>query len=396
MSSGQKVKEYDMIFAVIVALVIGVPINYYFFGGKGALDFAMTIVFVPKALEAIIAIGIETEAELSGFRSAGHHWKSQWKQLLMLLTLALGMRGLAIYLVGIYFGLTHALIVAAGLIATDPAAMGIALGLVKIKKLDSRSWLLTVESLLNDVIALIAFQLASGEDPLKIIWTVILTVVAAGLLALADTSVRWLIRIRFLRNHRYEAHIETAAVAAVYISFILIGIRAELSLIGMAAMGAILSNYVEDLLPHERSHVIHKQRVHLMERWSQFGLGTVLFLVTLMLPLSELTEHPLILIISSAILVAIFIVRSVYDFVGALRGKDKPHYRLRARLLIGLISSFAANTLLGVPSVVAAELLHRGFAYEATVVFATITMSWPIILVSVILIWILERDQKKK
>ncbi len=376
-----------MLVAVLIALAICLPLNYFFFGGSGALEWLMAIIMVPKALEAIIAFGIETEAELSGFRSAGHHWKKQWKQLLLLLTVALFLRGTAIYLVGMYFGLPHAMILAAGLIATDPAAMGIALGLVNIRRLEELAWLLTVESLLNDVIALIAFEAASGMPALEILINVILTVVAAGLLSLADAGVRWLVRLRFFHGSEHEALAETIAVAIVYLAFIFIGIRAELSLIGMVAMGAIMTNFVEDLLPHERRHVMLEKRLHLQEWWSRIGLGVVLGVVALIMPIKEILADPSAMLIGLVIDSAIFASRFVYDMSAAFFLNGPP----KKRFNFAMVSILAANTLLGVPTVIGAVMWHLGFMFESRVIFAAIAESLPIILPTVLYIWLVEK-----
>jgi NhaP-type Na+/H+ or K+/H+ antiporter len=380
-----------MLRAVILALVLCLPVNIFLFGGNGALEVVLPFVFVPKLLEALIALGIETEAELSGFRSAGHHWKQQWKQLVFLLTVALVMRGAALYLIASFFNLPHAIIIAAGLIATDPAAMGIALGLVKIERIDQLAWLLTVESLLNDVIALIVFQYASGTELTTIFVTVFLTFGAAFALALADAGARWLIRIRFFYNHPKEAIIETLIVATIYLIFILIGIRAEISLIGMVALGAIMANYIEDLLPHERRHAVVEHRAHYMKRWSHIGLGTVFGIVILLLPLNTILSKQ-VFVVAIAILGSIFASRFIYDIVTALI--RKPIQRQQSRKLqvqTAMVSILAANTLLGVPSVVAAEMHHHGYVLESAIVFAAIAISWAIVIPTVMYISYLER-----
>ncbi|MEZ4571532.1 MAG: hypothetical protein R2849_14610 [Thermomicrobiales bacterium] len=90
------------------------------------------------------------------------YWSAYKGKLIHLLTVALILRGLGIAAVAMLLGYDHhiALLIGAGLTATDPAAIGIALELIRKPRnsyLLMLFWLYEIESVAND-----AFSACAG------------------------------------------------------------------------------------------------------------------------------------------------------------------------------------------------------------------------------------------
>ncbi len=382
--------EDRMIRTVGIALLVGGLLNSIITHGEGVAAFGGLIVFLPKILEALVALGIETEAQFSGFHTARHHWRQYWKRLVLFLTVALAMRGVAIYIATRIMDIPNGHLIATGLTATDPAAIGIALAMVRARRLEGLFWLLTVESLLNDAIGLVAFSTARGEDIWSIVATIFLTILAAILLAIADAGVRWMIRLRFFRNHRYEARAEVLAAFCVYVAFVLLGVKAGLSLIGLTAVGAILGDIILPQIPHERDHHVELERTHLHELWSMIGLGTVLGVVTLIMPFRAIFASVYVLYAAAGILAAIIIARTLHDIAFAVIAEFRATREV-SELKPATVSILAATCLLGVPSIVATEMFHEGRS-EAIIVYAAVLLSWSTVVPTVLLIRRVERS----
>ena len=386
----------DILFPV-AAITLGFALNFgWSFWAGIVVASPWVIAHAPKLLEAGVALGVETEAQFNGLRSAATHWAALWKRLLIgYLIVALALRGGAIYIVAKIWGIEEAALVATGLTATDPAAIGIALAMVKVKRLEPLFWLLAVESLLNDAIGLVAFQSASGSTLWDIIRTIGLTLIFAFVLSIAESGIRWLTRMKFFKGHQHEALIEVGAVFCVYLMMVLAGIQAGVSLIGMTAIAAIIGDYVVDLIPHEPNKHVEEKRIHYHEWWGRIGLAAVLFAVASVMPLKGIFHQVDPVISGLLILAGIFIARVIWQLMEASYLELRSN-KATSALKPGSVSALAGVCLLGVPSIVGLEMFHEGHTEVANAIFAAILLSWVTVPVTVLWIKKMERSMESE
>lgn len=360
---------------LIVALMVGVVLNGIMFQLEGISEaHAWSWVHhLPKGLEALVAIGILTEATLNGAHQKKEYWKSRARQLGYLLVFTLGLR-----LVFIYFaatavgGLEEPAQIAGGLTATDPAATGISLSLVNAadNAFDAIFFTLSVESMVNDAEGLVAFNIF--KDPgYHLIWAVAVTVLLAGFVAASDGYARWKIR---RSGWAHVARIETISVLAIYISGLTMGVLLGASLIGLAAVAGIIGDFVVHDLPHEAGYRAHEhERERLNDLWNNVGLSAVFGVVVLFLPWRQILGDWEVIQAALTILLAIFTSRVIGEGMWLVLRSKKVTRRTWGE---AAISSQAAVCMLGVPSIVGFEMYLSGHHHDGIVVLAAVMLSW--------------------
>lgn len=365
---------------------------------------------LPLLLVMFVSIGITTEAGLNGLHSAREHWDTLGKRLLVLLTLALALRGAAIYLVcKVLFDLEYSGLIASGLTATDPAATGIALTLSKGNKVANAAapvvqsmsplfWMLAVESMLNDAEGLLLFEVAKGTSFTDI--ALILGRTAVFTLALAFTSAgaRWSIRFwvfdwKLLQPHsRLEPYVETCINFAIYSIFIFwIGGELTLALIGMVAVAAIIADRILHKFQQEVDYTNHEHvREVLNDFWNNWGLSLVFGTVLAFMPFREIFWDFKIIGYSLAILAAIIVARSAFEFSSVMYPETK--WVSQKSWFEAWVSTFASVCLLGVPSIVGFEMYLEGHTHDALVVLSAVMFSWFSVPFTV---WLIQYAERK-
>ncbi len=387
-----------MLRTILLALGLGLAANTALFqlsGIKEAQEMWSFANNLPKGLEVLVALGILTEAQLNGGHSAREHWSTLWRRLLVLLVVALALRGAAIYVVAWLFDVEEPWQLATGLTATDPAAIGIALSMVKTGNgsrsvLEGVFWLLAVESMLNDAEGLIAFNIAKGTGFADIGVVLLNTSLLALGLAWAVTGARWSVRFWLSVSGRPEPYIEVALVATIYIGFVVLATETGASIIGMVAIAALLADKTLHMIQQEVEYPRHQHtREKMYDLWNNLGLAAVFGTVVAFMPFREILTDRMTIIVSLAVLGAILVARLGFELFGVLY-RERRNIPGQEWAEVG-VSTLASVSLLGVPSIVGFEMYIHGHNEVALVALGSVVFSWITVFVTVPFIQAMER-----
>lgn len=330
----------------------------------------------------VIAVGIINEARSTGWWSTSHWWHTRASKTLMWLTAPLALRGVALYIGAKALGLEHPLIVAGALVATDPAAVGLAIGLVgHTRYLAGISWQLTVESLYNDVIGLFVIGVGAGLTARELGMNVVMSVVAGTILAALIALIAQLLRSRGLERKLEVAILIAIATAYLYV----VGYNEIASVIFVVVIAMSLYDVLDAvylLTPSKESqHAI----THQWEVGNVLGLACILGFYAWNFPIQGALRYGLKgLAMATALVLIIAITRyvaaygeergyPVFDTEGGLR------YGTEVNPLLWL----AGVTLLGVPSLGALENYSHGSSLAPVVMFETIGLSLLVVPIAV-------------
>ena len=376
----KKLLSAGMISALGIASITGLTCSFFITRFQGFNGLSSEVLHTLEiALVYLIAWGITTEAFINGGHSAREEWTSLWRRLVLYLTVALAMRGIAVALAAQVVGIKEVLMVAAGLTATDPAAVGIALALAKgghsVKTATaSFAWLASIESMLNDGEGLVLFEFARHTTISIVLLALFHTFLLAFLIASADAWTRWAIR-NLGRATEFEPYLEVGLVCFIYILGFYIGYHLGISAILTAAVAAVLANWWMHLLQPERDYRQHERiRQNLNDLWSQVGLGGVFAVAVAVIPYTQFVAEPLLLAKAAVLLLSIALSRVLFEFIGVFYNAT-PRFPWGSAL-IGVVSVGTSTCLLGVPTVVGIALAAHGHQEDANLVFATILLSW--------------------
>jgi hypothetical protein len=217
------------------------------------------------------------------------------------------------------------------------------------------------------------------------------TLLLAVLLAVGQTLARYFVR----RRADYNPSQEVFATLVVSVLFVMVGISMEFSLILLTAVGSLLADWMEKFVP-DPSTEQEEELIHSWEILNQFGLAVILGLVISSMPWAELKD-PLILRAGLLMLLVIIASRFGVSFVMRsviyLRTKQFGH---KYSLAGAWVESLAGVPRLGVPSIVAFELLKEGDKFGGTAMLATIVLSAVFIPLGVIVIQRVEKHHGSK
>ncbi len=347
--------------ALFITLIVGIDGYHNLPGLEG---WALT-------LEAMVAVTIIPEAYGTGFRSAWQYWSSRRAiALVFWLTLGLAVTGVAVAITAHYLGFENPRAVSAGLLATDPAAVGLALGLVEGKHLLGLFWQMTVESILNDAVGISVYGWAQGQTVVEAM-TVVANTVVAGLLLAAVQLVVQLVS----RKLKASAIVELNIVLAANVVFVAYGMQHHMSLILLTGVGSLTTNALGAFLPTVTSHRAEELR-HYWERLNQFGLAAILVVVTFLAPVRTIFTSKQVMVAAIALLVAVSFSRLLVDFghkavLKALLARRGHAFAVEE----ATVNWLCGSTRLGVPAIVAMHLASHGDRLAADAMFATILLS---------------------
>ena len=339
------------------------------------------------ALEALVAVTIIPEAYATGFRSAWQFWSSRRAIALMFwLTLGLAVTGLAVGITAHYLGFENPRAVAAGLLATDPAAVGLALGLVEGKYLLGLFWQMTVESILNDAVGISVYGWATGQSIGEAMHVVVNTLIAGLLLAASQVVVQLV-----SRKLRLSAIMELNLVVATNVIFVTYGMRHHMSLILLTGVGSLVTNALGAFLQTVSIHRAEELR-HYWERLNQFGLAAILVMVTFLAPIRTIFTSLDVILAGAALLAAVSFSRAIVDFghksvIKALLARKGHAFAIEE----ATVNWLCGSTRLGVPAIVAMHLASHGDMQAADAMFATIILSGAFVPLGV---WVIQHVEK--
>ncbi len=324
-----------------------------------------------KALEALVAVTIIPEAYATGFRAAWAYWSSRRAiALLFWLSLGLAATGVAVAITARWLGLESPNGVAAGLLATDPAAVGLALGLVKGSHLLGLFWQMTVESILNDAVGISVYGWAQGQAVSEAVRVVGYTITTGLMLSFAQVVVQLV-----SRKLRRSSIVELNLVLATNVAFVIYGMQHEMSLILLTGVGSLTTNALGAFLPTVSEHRAHELS-HQWERLNQFGLGAILVVVMFLAPVRTIFTTPSVIGAGLALLAAVSFSRMLVDFghkavLKALLARRGHAFAVEE----ATVNWLCGSTRLGVPSIVAIHLAAHGHTADANAMFAAILFS---------------------
>lgn len=338
-------------------------------------------------LQITVALAIIPEAYASGFRSSWQRWLSwRFMNLLFWLTVGLAVRAVALYMVADRLHMHNPLAVAGGMLATDPAAVGLALGLVQGQYLAPLFWQLTAESLLNDAIGISVYGVASGQDLSTALTSVGNTIILALGLAGAQTATRL-----FVRKTWESASAEVFTVMVINLAFVWVGITYHFSLILLTAVSSLTADLFEYYLPRPNK-AVDEELHHTWESLSQFGFALILGVVTFLTPWRYIVMEVEVLQAGSILLATVIVSRLAVSF-----GKRGLWFVFTKRwgreygLEGAVVNSAAGVPMLGVPAIVALELGGHGDVFAGSSILAAVAFSWIFIPLGVLVI---QRSEK--
>ncbi len=355
--------------------------------GIGALshDQLETMLFTAYQL---IAWTIWPEARSSGFWSGVHWWRQRSMKTLMWLTAPLALRGVSIYIVASLLGLEHPLIVAGALVATDPAAVGLALGLVgEARYLAGMSWQLTVESLYNDVIGVFVIGIGIGLTGALLGVMILMSIVYGLGLAIVLAIVAELLRVSGLARYLEVPILSIVMLAALYY----LGLQGSVSPLFVSVIAASGFDVLDAVALRNPVNGDRHRITHQWEWANRLGLAGILGLFGWLFPLSNINGT--VIVGSLALLGSIVITRFLSAY-GEERGQpivDNDSgltYGPEVNKLIWM----AGSTCLGVPMLGAIELYLKGDVVAGSMVFTTIGLSLLLIPVTVLMFVKTERE----
>lgn len=385
-----------MLFAIAVGLIVisGALLRLQ---GLPAVPHGL-LAYLPIATAVFLSVVISPEAYANGYGSKVDFWHRLGKRLLVLLTVALVLRGLAVGLVAYYLGLDlHiAMLIGTGLTATDPAAIGITQAVAGTAgnplQLEELFWLYAMESLANDGLASLVFEFAEGYSWSSLTLALLLTLFLGAALALSDEGTRWFIREKSLwADTQQAALVEIGAVIALYFSFALVAAVYGALPILTVVIGAVGADYFfTHRIPDEQnSRDVKQKRKRLAQLWMEWGLAAYLCLAVGVMPYRVLFGNPKYLVGGLCLLIlGIFGARVLYEIGHLLLSHRGTRTRSTSVQLSGM-SVILASTLLGVPTFVAISLFEDEEMKAAYYVFATILESWLLVPLAVLYIaWV--------
>ncbi len=365
------------------AVLLGLLLNIAGLGFSTSSEH--TFEMMAQAITFLVAVAIIPEAYANGFATARVHWAKRGLKMFFWLTIGLVVRAFAVYFAAMAIGLHSPLGVASGFLATDPAAVGLSLGLVEAKYLLGLFWQLTVESLLNDAIGITVYEVAAGSS-MQIALTIVRdTLLLAGVLALVLTLVR-----TALRRARWSVGVEVGLTLGIYVAFFVFAIFQGLSLILLSAVGTILFDFVDEIMRVPQASNRHGLK-HTYEWMNKILLAVLLMAVTTMFPLDAIGK------VWFGSLVLIFAVagsRFLVSWGKRLLAKNLlpgPNHGHEYGMEVVPVQTGAGTSLLGVPTIVALELAAHGYTLDAQTMLIAIMMSWVFIPLTVMAIKSVER-----
>lgn len=353
----------------MTGLLVAAAVNFVQggIGYKGVDD----ILTWRHGLEGLIAVVVFYVAYLAGFGTEWANWKSRRAVALVFwLTLGLGVTGVAVAITSTWLGFKNPAAVAAGLLATDPAAVDLALGLVEGRYLAGLFWQMTVESILNDAIGISAYGWASGQtiqEALFIVWSSMLTGLAMAVSMLA-ALFGW-------RRMRGSAIGEGNMLVAMSGMFVIYGLLHHLGLILLTGIGGFVLNGMKKWLPANnlgRQHALD----HYWEKVNHYGLTAIIAVVVLMAPLKTIFSSGRVVVGGIALIIAVGISRLMADFgyKAFLRALNGRGYIIAVDE--AMVNTICGTTRLGVTTIVALLVAHDGDTYAADCMFAAVIYSW--------------------
>lgn len=322
-----------------------------------------------------IALAIINEARASGLWSGIHWWRTRSIKTLMWLTAPLALRGVVLYIAAIALGLEHPLVFAGAGVATDPAAVGLAVGLVgETRYLAGLSWQLTVESLYNDIIGLAVIGIGAGYSAHELGVSVGNSIVIGLGLAVVCALIAEVLRTLGLAR-RFEFPMIWIATA---ICLFIVG-QHELG--GIIFVGVVASS-VFDLLEavfirNAASKADHHAIRHQWELGNIVGLTSVLACWALLFPINGAIREGWTGLAYAAISLGLIITTRFISAYGEERSDPvvdqdgSINYGPEAVFLLWL----AGSSLLGVPMLGALENYAMGGRLAPVVIFEMIGLS---------------------
>ncbi len=396
-----------MLMGVIVAFLVGPVLSASLFHGWGIVEMPEWLTDELKLLTQIgVGFAITAGAFTNGLGAQQEYWEAYKGKLLHLITIALALRGLGIAAIAMLLGYDQhvALLIGAGLTATDPAAIGIALELIRKPRnsyLLMLFWLYEIESVANDAFSAILDEGFSGAAFSTIAELLYWTVILGIGLAFAGEGARWLIRHDRLRNtiemrydelrkmYERQAQLEQvfiliSVIVTMHLAFVLAA-----SPIGVIGIGMIFGNAIYHRRRESDEEAIEDAtvdeiRAHYHEIWTVAGLTIFLAAAITIMPFRALIAEPVHLRNGLFILVGgVLLMRGVYELYCLLRTKTlgKPFYGAFA-----VVSMLLASALLGVPTSTAAGMYDHGYFDASLDMFAAVLLSWLTVPISVVFI----------
>lgn len=373
----------------IIAPVVMLLANHFLRGGQGigALSHEELEATLFTAYH-LIAWTIWPEARSTGFWSGVHWWRQRSMKTLMWLTAPLALRGVSIYIAASVLDLDHPTIVAGALVATDPAAVGLALGLVgEARYLAGMSWQLTVESLYNDVIGLFVIGIGIGLTGAMLGAMVLMSILYGLILAIALALVAEILRVAGLARRLEVPLLSVVMLAALYF----LSIQGSVSPLFVSVIAASGFDVLDAVVLR---NPINGDRHHITHQWewaNRLGLAGILGLYGWLLPLASINGT---VFMGSLALLASIVATRFLSAYGEERGQpivDNESgfvYGNEVNKLIWL----AGSTCLGVPMLGAIELYVKGDSLAGSMVFTTIGLS--LLLIPVTVLMFVRTEQK--
>lgn len=360
----------------LLAIMTGLIFNIIGGNGEGFHLFNEEATHViANVMTMLVSMAIIPEAYANGLFTKIHHWTKRGLKLFFWLSIGLVIRAFAVYYVSVWFGFENPLAVSGGLLATDPAAVGLALGMVKAAYLDAMFWQLTVESLLNDAVGISVYGVSQGQSLAEALMIVYHSVLLAIGLALSQTVAR-----KWLRATKQHDTYEIPVILGMHAVAFGLATHWKLSLILVVAVAQILGDWLDEIF---KVGSATESIYHNWERLNNGLLAVLLGIAAFMIPVHavymDLQSGGKILLAGLSLLIAVGVSRFVVELATRVLGKfvfrnGKWGHDHGWEVLP--VNTLAGWTMLGVPTIVALELGSHGHMFDASAMLVAIGLSW--------------------
>lgn len=328
----------------------------------------------------IVAVSVRPEVRSRGPFSFAPFWthrRRSLRKLLYWLTVPIVLRFVVVLLAASWIKLPFSSVFAGGFIATDPVGVPIVSHMVQVNYTLPMIGQWVLESALNDGIGVLAIDLFKHFGTLQLLDIAVLTVV----FAIAQAAAQFVGAAVIRRNTNWAARTEFIILTIVDVGFVLLGSFHAASVIGQAAIAAVLQDWMfGPSVTHVTRHEVHahvhpkdadahpllparsfedEQRLgHFWERSSSAGMYTILFVTMTMVPIALVNGS--VLQKAGIILAAMILARFLGSFPMRLyfrfRNEDKRWGEHYSHEMIAL--NVAVGTVaMAVPFIGAAETL---------------------------------------